>query len=908
MGLALCGLSMTAYAQAPSGTHQVRGVIVGNEQSLPLAFASVSLYRQADTLAIAGDRTAENGRFQLSLTPPGPGPYLLKISYLGYETLDTLFSFPSGGTAVNFDTLTLQSTAHTLSSVEVTADRPAMQEHGDTITFNPTAYKTEEDATAEELIQKIPALITDQNGNIQSQGKPITRILVDGKPFLEGNAQDALKMIPATILDKIEVMNDPDQEYNASDPEKPRVLNLVIKKDKKKGYYLNGFASGSDRGQADGRLRGNLFKGEKMGVVRLEGNKGVEDSYNYHLRPFYRDYVNPKFSYRIGMNYNSSNHEGYGNSRKQNFFADTSYFVNQSNANSGDSKGYGLNGGFEYNPDSTLRIRFRQSFDQNESHSASYNEYTYTDQADALLTEGNRRNSSERKSPGMNSNLNLLYRFRKPGRRVETDLSYGRHKSHGVTNVYALRHELKTASTDTTDQQKVQETDNKGLHFRINYMSPFLSDHSQLNLGYNVGLDNNLNDYSSFDLSRGGRVFDSLLSNQYRNHNYNHNLSADYAIHIKQFRYRLGVAYQYILTKGVNFLADSTYRTTRFSLTPRAGVRYEFDEHNKLSFDYNGSLRPPTFEQLQPTVNNTDPQHIFMGNPNLRPEFSSRFQLRFNRYSTSTMNSLNLRTYYNLARNQIQSINTFDTATGVITTQPQNVPANYQLGGNLDYTFFLNKKSSVNLHGHTDYSSFIQRYNQTDYTSSINANTGNITIQQEMDGNLRASGGVKYYINIKEVLFLSGGADLNYATFTSGVTIKGGLEPPVGQQYYNMHSDFDAEVELPWEIKYGFYVNYDKQSSSYNRSLDGYNLVVINSAITKRLFKKKGLLSLRVNDLTNSIAKRNLVIDPDFVKSSPFADKTRFYTLSFSYTVNKLGGRGGGGRSFRGRDRDRDDD
>lgn len=874
-------------AQAPA-KGSVHGQI-GDENGNPLPYATVLVMKATDSVQVNGVHTAQDGKFSIAGLPAGR--YRLKVTYLGYTPLDTAFVIRKD--RLQWKTsLYLQPAAHALQSVEVTATRPATEVHGDTVAFNPGAYKMEPDETAEDLVKKIPALEMDDNGNIQTQGKPITKVLVDGKPFFEGNSTDALKMLPASILDKIEVLNDPDQEYDASDPEKPRVLNLVIKKDKKRGYYANVRANAGNRGQFDGTAKGNLIRGEEMLALRGDGSKGAQSGHNYRASPFYRNYVNDKFSYRLGLRYSRAEHENYGNSRQENFFGDTSYFVNQSNSNMGRNDKYSASGGFDYKPDSTMRIRFWQSFDLGKSSSGSYNQYTNSDESDTTLARGSTQNSSHSRNPGMSSNLNFIYRFKKPGRHIETNLSYNRGGGDNTSTVYALRNDLKQQHIDTTDQTKIQHTENRGLNFRINYITPFLFEKSSLNVGYNVSLNNNLNNYDSYNNEISGKVFDSLLSNEYRNHDYNHNVSLDYSFHPNAFRYHMGIAYQRILTRGINFLHDSTYTTSRYSLYPRGGLRYDFDEHNDISLNYNGSLQPPTFEQLQPTINNIDPQHIRIGNPSLKPQFSSSFRLKYDRYSPRTMNTLNIRLNYNLSKNQIQNINTFDTATGVITTQPENVPSNYEMDGRVDYVFFVNQKSSISLHSNATYNSFIQRYNAVDYSSTIDANTGNIIINQEMDGNLRLGGGIKFYLTFfDDVLIFSGGSNVDFSTFTSNVEIKGGLAVPVGQQYYNMHNDFDTELELPWDMKYGIYFNYSKQSNISDADLNGYNLVVVNSALTKRLFDKKGALSLRVNDIGNGIAKRNALVDPEFVKDSPFANNTRFYTLSFSYTINKLGAR-----------------
>src|SRR5690348_6004425 len=214
------------HANVSSKQGAVKGTLIESATSKPLQFGHLVVINPADSSVAGGGITGQNGAFNITGLPEGK--LILKASYLGFQTLDTVFIVTAKRPEVELNNIPLFSATHQLSAVNITADRPAMQVKGDTVSFNPNLYKTDPEATSEDLIDKIPALQTDGKGNITSQGKPITKVLVDGKPFYEGNSKDALKMIPASMLDRIDVMNDPDQEYDASNPDKPRVLNLVI--------------------------------------------------------------------------------------------------------------------------------------------------------------------------------------------------------------------------------------------------------------------------------------------------------------------------------------------------------------------------------------------------------------------------------------------------------------------------------------------------------------------------------------------------------------------------------------------------------------------------------------------------------------------------------------------------------
>ncbi|MEX2512768.1 MAG: TonB-dependent receptor, partial [Cyclobacteriaceae bacterium] len=216
----------------------LRGKVQDKEtnETLPGAYIFVK-NSEGDTLANAF--TDENGRFQL--TQPTVSSFILKISFIGYEDLVKTIKNPSGR---NLGTFELVEEGSLLETYEIEAGALAGEMKGDTVSLNASAFKTRSQASAGELIRKMPGVVM-QGNTIEVQGETVGQVLVDGEPFFGDDPAMAMQNLPVEIIDRIEFLDqlsDQAQLTGFDDGETIKTINIITKKEKRGGKFGRMFA------------------------------------------------------------------------------------------------------------------------------------------------------------------------------------------------------------------------------------------------------------------------------------------------------------------------------------------------------------------------------------------------------------------------------------------------------------------------------------------------------------------------------------------------------------------------------------------------------------------------------------------------------------------------------------------
>jgi len=192
-------ISSSLFAQQNS----LKGNVM-DDKGQPLPYVTAALLHPNDsTLAFFGISNAD-GNFEIKGL--SAGNYLLQLAYIGFKTKFLSLQFPFQNTN-DLGTIVMESSPVNLNGVEVKAERIPLQLNGDTIEYNAGAYKTQPDATAEDLLKKLPGVEVDQSGNIKAQGEAVNQVLVDGKEFFSDDPKVATKNLPADAINKVQVFD-----------------------------------------------------------------------------------------------------------------------------------------------------------------------------------------------------------------------------------------------------------------------------------------------------------------------------------------------------------------------------------------------------------------------------------------------------------------------------------------------------------------------------------------------------------------------------------------------------------------------------------------------------------------------------------------------------------------------------
>jgi hypothetical protein len=260
-----------AGAQVPFGV--VKGKLVDSTSSEALQGASLSVRKANDSVVHFSSVSGNEGEFAIQIFESGE--YNILISFQGYNPVNRAFAINPASPLADLQTIPLARAVRTLQEVVVT-DRSPVRIKGDTVSFNANAYKTKTNASAEDLLKKIPGVQVQSDGTIKAQGEEVQKIYVDGKEFFSNDPSQAAKSLTADMVDRVELYNersDQSQFSGMDDDSRVKVINLKLKKSKKQGLTGKAYAGAGTDDRYDAGLHANYFKGAtRVGAVARSNN------------------------------------------------------------------------------------------------------------------------------------------------------------------------------------------------------------------------------------------------------------------------------------------------------------------------------------------------------------------------------------------------------------------------------------------------------------------------------------------------------------------------------------------------------------------------------------------------------------------------------------------------------------
>jgi hypothetical protein len=461
-------ISMTA-AVAQS---QLRGSVVDSTTRKPLMEATVSLLSIRDSSVVTFMITNGDGEFTFKNV--AAGRYRILITYVGYHNKSKRVSITADKPNTDAGTFELVTQAFNLNEVVVKQEGPPIVMKNDTVEFNAGAFKTQPNAMVENMLKKLPGVEVDRDGTIKAQGQEVKKVLVDGKPFFGDDPKMATRNLPADIIDKIQLydqQSDQSQFSGIDDGDRNKTINLVTKKDKRKGYFgQQSVGAGPNETNDDvryaARLNLNRFNGDQQISLIGQANNINQQSFtgqnifgggaglganfgggaggrggggggnnggnsNSITRTLagglnYRDEFGKKADIAASYFLNDLNTVTDQQSRRQYALPDTSYQVNQNSMSRNKVTSHRFNMRFNYKLDSLTTLRITPGFTVQNSEYQSINQsQTLTNDAIAsveqldstnLINTSNTNYNSTGNGVSGNNNALLMRKFNRKGR------------------------------------------------------------------------------------------------------------------------------------------------------------------------------------------------------------------------------------------------------------------------------------------------------------------------------------------------------------------------------------------------------------------------------------------------------------------------------------------------------------
>lgn len=557
MFLAVCLMVTVSLTIAAQGT-KITGTLIDRDTKEGVMLATVQMLKP-DSTYVSGVLSDEKGRF--SIEASAAGSYILKISSVGYTPLTKTIKV-DGKKDIALGEIIFNADAIMLKGATVVGQAARVTVKEDTFVYNASAYRTPEGSVVEELVKRLPGAQVSDDGTITINGKEVKKVLVDGKEFMTGDTQTALKNLPTSIIDKIKAYDEKSDLAKVTgidDGEEQTVLDFGIKKGMNKGVFGNVDASIGTHDRYAERLMGALFK-DKTRVMLMGNLNNVNDrgfpggggggrfgrgaqglntskmaGANFNLEP------SSKLKLDGSVRWNHSNGDKRTEQSVENFVSTAGSFSNSLNQNYTRSNSWDARLRLEWTPDTMTNIMFRPSFSYSKSDgltsgtSASYNDDPYSYVSDPLSQEAisvmdenglmvnHRENSSISYSDNLSVGAMLQFnrKLNSKGRNatLRTDIRYGEgdSKSLSTSNVHLYQVEDAFGNDSTYQTNRFNTTPTKTLNYSVQftYSEPIFRA-MFLQLSYKFNYKYNKSDRSTFDFSDiDGNVF-AGVDNVYR--------------------------------------------------------------------------------------------------------------------------------------------------------------------------------------------------------------------------------------------------------------------------------------------------------------------------------------------------------------------------------------------------------
>lgn len=645
------------------------GAIVGNvledELNVPMEFVNLVLFRVRDSAMVTGTISDLEGNFRLTDLPYGK--FYLVANFIGYEKkiIPDLIITPKIQT-IDLGNFTLRSATTSLQGVEVVAEKQRVEYHIDKKVVNVSQDIMADGASVVTALENVPSVRVDIEGNVTLRGSSSFTVLIDGRPsVLQGT--DALQQIPASAVEKIEVITNPSAKY---DPDGlSGIINVVMKKQQKPGY--NGIINAS------------------VGT----GNKYTTD--------FLVNYRTGKINLFGGANYNRYHFGGEGKSYNETFSRDTATIRSSDAEREMQRDGWGVKAGIDYFLDdkTTLSLSGRYgAYGFSRGGKTHQHIYTLPTTGDSYSVSDN---DSRREGDYYEATLNLFRQLKGEGHKLEAMLLYSSRYGEDWEEQYEYRSDSSFIVDDLfPDGIRTTETGrSQNFRLRADYTKLFRN-RTTLESGYQLRYESDPEDYHyyEYDYDLNEWVPFNLYSTGMDFVEQIHSLYGTWSGDLNAFSYQLGLRGEFNYRRIYSSGSDQTFLIDRFDLFPTVHISKKITENHQLLASYSRRLERPRGWDLEPTTTFMDPYNIRVGNPALEPEFIDSYDLSYQYRFKSSF--ISLEAYYRMTKNKITRIRTL-LDDGIMLHTAQNLDKDHSTGtelmANLELTKWLLINASFNV-------------------------------------------------------------------------------------------------------------------------------------------------------------------------------------------------------------------
>ena len=667
----------------------VSGKIIEIETNLPLEYATITFFSKVENKMKGGGITDPDGNFSISIPQ---GTYDVSVEYFSFENITKLNVNFNQDT--NLGTLKMNSDLQALDAVDIIAEKTTVEIKLDKKIYNVGRDLTVRGGSVSDVLDNVPSVSVDIEGNVALRGNGNVRILINGKPSgLVGlNSTDALRQLPADAIEKVEIITSPSARYDAEGT--AGILNIILRRSKILGLngaiiinsgYPNQLGASGNINYRTGDI--NVFNNSGYSYRKSPGSSGVETEF------FNTEYDEDGILIQDSPNTFRNEYRTFERIRK----------------------GFNSNTGVEWyiTPTTSLTTAFLASKSNNSNE--SFNRAETLDLTGAVISE------SVRYDPETETDQTTQFS-------VNFDKQFHGNSEHRLTFDFQLENSSEDEGSiiynDGIAAERVRTIeDQKRVLIQSDFTLP-INDKTRFEVGYNGRFSTNNTAYSLEFAEDDSFILDTNISNVLV---YKENVNAvytQYGSKVKdKFSFLLGLRME-ATNITISQLSSNEYSNSNYiGLFPTVNLGYEFSENQNLTIGYNRRISRPRSRFLNPFPSRSSATNLFQGNPNISPSYSNGVDIGY--LNTLEKITLNTSLYYNHATDVFTYISE-DTgdevvingeSVPVIRRGPINLAEDDRLGFEFTLTYRPSKKWNMNANFNLYHSAIKGNYKGLSYDS-----------------------------------------------------------------------------------------------------------------------------------------------------------------------------------------------
>lgn len=584
---------------------------------------------------------------------------MLEVRFIGYTTqvFSDIHLTPEEMTA-DLDDIVLEQGVLQSEAVIVEEEKPAIEYHIDRKVINVDQFQTAASGFAVDILENVPSVTVDIEGNVSLRGSSNFTLQIDGRPTVL-DPQEALQQIPASSIAYIEVITNPSAKYN---PEgSTGIINIVMK---------------------EGGLTGS------SGMVHVDG--GINDKYGGNGIYSYKQ---EDYTVNLGGNYH---HRTFGGTRQHerqtSLQGETTYFESSGESSRG-MDGTGLHGGLEYNFSENDMISLGVRYGEHQLRQSSDLNFARWTGSDTEVNHYTDESESWNKRMFSAGNLSYVHRFGGESHELSMDAFVSQNDGDGES----ISELVNTAGEVTSGKRSLESGPARQARMQVDYTLPLRSG-QQFEAGYEGRMNESEagSEQYEFDPEQNTSLFQPQFSYTTMSNRSTQSLYSLYSGAWSDLGYQVGLRGEYTYRNIAHPDSGSYFQIDRWDYFPSLHLSYGFSRNRQVMASYTRRINRPHDRELAPFQTWTDAYNLRSGNPSLLPEYVDSYELG---YQTRLGESLlNIETYYRATHNRIERIQVLYTETVTLHTV-DNVDADYALGSEVSLRWSPLERWIVNLMG-----------------------------------------------------------------------------------------------------------------------------------------------------------------------------------------------------------------